>query len=282
MKLAHLILAHTQPQQLKRLIRSLQHPDADFYVHLDLKTDIGPFVKTITEKNVVFVKKRVNVRWGAYRMVQATLSGFEEILASGKTYGYVNLLSGQDYPLQKPESLHQFLDLNYPKQYMEFYSIEEEWQEAIPRLTQYHLVHFDIPAKFTFEKWLNKLLPPRKMPEGWIAVGRSQWFTITYEAVSYVVGYLRNNSRAVQFFKLTWGVDELIFQTILYNSPFKTEIINDNLRYIDWSEGKSSPKTLTIADEKALMDSEKFFARKFNADVDESILNHLDQKRVKV
>jgi len=276
MKVAHLILAHAQPQQLARLIKGLQHPEADFYIHLDQKTDNAPFQALIQGKNIFFVQKRVKVRWGAYSMVQATLNGFEEILASGVAYQYVNLLSGQDYPLQKPNAIHSFLEANYPNQYMEFLSIDREWKEAIPRLTRYHLVNFDIPWKFKIEEWINKILPDRKMPKQWVAVGRSQWFTITLDAVRYIVEYLKKNSTMVRFFKLTWGVDELIFQTILYNSALKTTMVNENLRYIDWSEGKSSPKTLTIADKEILGSCGKFFARKFNAEVDEVILNHLD------
>lgn len=276
MKVAHLILAHAQPRQLARLINSLQHPDADFYVHLDLKIDKNPFEAIIQGKNIFFVQQRVKVRWGAYSMVQATLNGFEDILASGVAYQYVNLLSGQDYPLQKPAKIHSFLEANYPNLYMEFLSVEEEWKEAIPRLTRYHLVNFDIPLKYTIEAWMNKILPNRKIPEQMVAVGRSQWFTITLDAVRYIVDYLKKKPKTVRFFKLTWGVDELIFQTILYNSALKTTMVNENLRYIDWSEGKSSPKTLTIADKVLLESSGKFFARKFNAEVDEVILNHLD------
>lgn len=278
MKLAHLILAHSQPQQLNRLINALQHPDAAFYIHLDSKTDSAPFLKLIQGENIFFVRKRENVRWGAYSMVQATLNGFEEILAAGVAYDYVNLLSGQDYPLQNPEKIHQWLNDSYPQQFMEFLPVETEWQEAITRLTNYHFVHFNVPGKFTLEAWANRWLPARKMPNNWVAVGRSQWFTITLEAVKFLVKTLQENPRIVRFFKLTWGVDELIFQTILYNSPFQKAMVNDNLRYIDWSEGKSSPKTLTREDELSLLNSGKLFARKFNAEIDKTILDRLDAR----
>mgnify|MGYP001806208793 CR=1 FL=1 len=218
MKVAHLILAHAQPQQLARLINSLQHPDADFYIHLDKKTDIRPFQALIHGKNVFFVKQRVKVRWGAYSIVQATLNGFEDILASGVAYQYVNLLSGQDYPLKKTADIHAFFEVNYPTQYMEFVSVQNDWQEAIPRISRYHLVNFDIPWKFKIEEWINKVLPDRKMPKQLVVVGRSQWFTITLDAVRYIVDYLEKNPRLVRFFKFTWGVDEIIFQSILFYS----------------------------------------------------------------
>ena len=64
MKIAHLILAHENPLQLKRLIQRLSHDDAKFYIHLDLKVDITPFLLLQSEQ-VNFIVKRVRVRWGA-------------------------------------------------------------------------------------------------------------------------------------------------------------------------------------------------------------------------
>ena len=43
MRLAHLILAHNNPLQLERLVKRLDHPDADIYIHLDAKTDIKEY-----------------------------------------------------------------------------------------------------------------------------------------------------------------------------------------------------------------------------------------------
>ena len=42
MRIAHLIITYTNPVQTERMIRRMQHPDFDFYIHLDKKVDIGP------------------------------------------------------------------------------------------------------------------------------------------------------------------------------------------------------------------------------------------------
>ena len=84
MKIAHLILAHTFPEQLYRLINKLTHPDADIYVYLDAKAGIEEFNTSAALKNVYFLANRIPVYWGNYSMVKATLLAFEEILATGK------------------------------------------------------------------------------------------------------------------------------------------------------------------------------------------------------
>jgi len=276
MKIAHLILAHAQPYQLQRLVRKLYHPDADCYIHLDAKSNAAGFAVLQKIPNVRFIQKRAKVTWGSYSMVQATLNALEEIVASGIQYDYVNLLSGQDYPLNEASFIHQYFALHRGRQFMEFYSVYDTWHEAIPRIAKYHLVNYDVPGKYKLEQMANKLLPVRRMPKGLEPVGRSQWFTITLSAVRYILYYLHDHPEVSRFFKLTWAPDEFIFQTILYNSQFREEMVNDNLRYIDWSEVKASPKTLTIKDVAALQQSDCLFARKINMQTDEALVDAID------
>ena len=59
------------------------------------------------------------------------------------------------------------------------------------------------------------------------------------------------------------------------NSKYKVSVINNNLRYIDWSEGNNSPKTLSIKDINQILKSDKLIARKFDIDIDKEILQTL-------
>ena len=278
MKIAHVILIHQNPLQLRRLIQRLAHPDADFYIHVDLKTDINPFL-FLQGEHVKFIVNRVSVHWGAYSIVQATVNSLMEILKSVGNYDYINLLSGQDYPLKSTESIHNFFKNNPNKAFMHTLLVENEWQEAIPRLTKYHLSNYTFSGKYTLEKWINFLLPSRKMPNNLIAVGRSQWFSISSQHAEYVVSYLHENKHVKRFFELTWGSDEFVFQTILFNSIHQKDMVNDNLRYIDWSDNKVSPKTFTINDLPNLLNSERLFARKFSENIDCNIMDELDKQQ---
>lgn len=277
MKLAHLILAHNEPRQLERLVKSLLHPDADIYIHLDKKTDIGLFENLRRLENVFFIKSRIKVYWGSYNILKATLNGFKEIIASGKNYNYLNLLSGQDYPLKSPEYIHNYLNKNPGIAFMNYLLVEPDWPEALPRIQQYHFTNFKIPGRYILQKIVNKLLPKRSLPDRLIPVGRSQWFTIPLECVTYIINYWENNTKLRRFIKYTWAPDEFIFQTILYNSEYKNRMVNNDLRYIDWSGGGVSPKMLTMADADSLATSGKLFARKFDINKDVAVLDFIDQ-----
>lgn len=67
MKLAYLIMAHTDPKHLRRLVDALNvKGKTDFYVHVDSKADIGPFKAELSSdmENVKMIEKRVYTTWG--------------------------------------------------------------------------------------------------------------------------------------------------------------------------------------------------------------------------
>jgi hypothetical protein len=204
------------------------------------------------------------------------VNSFKEIIPQFKNDQYVSLISGQDYPLITNKEMNRFLSQNQGKAFMEFYPIYNDWEEAIPRLEKYHLTNYSFPGNTMVESILNSLLPKRMPPKELTYVGRSQWFTITIEHIEYIVDFLESQPHIKRFFQLTWGSDEIVFHSILYSSKYKEQMINNNLRHIDWSQGGASPKILTMNDAERIAMSGKFFARKFDTNVDSKILDWID------
>jgi hypothetical protein len=73
MKIAYLILAHQNPGLLGRLIGRLTSPNADFFVHVDKKSDITPFASIAERPNVFLLRERVAIYYGEFSMVRAEL-----------------------------------------------------------------------------------------------------------------------------------------------------------------------------------------------------------------
>ncbi|MGZ3757145.1 MAG: beta-1,6-N-acetylglucosaminyltransferase [Mucilaginibacter sp.] len=277
MRLAHLILVHSNPQQAERLIKRLTNAQADVYIHLDGKCNIDEYAHLTQIDNAFFIANRTVITWANYSMIDATLKSFEEILDKSIDYSHINLLSGQDYPLKKANDIQQFLFDNRDKTFMRFRDVYNDWPETISRFELYSFGDYNFPFKFRIQKLFNKLLPAKKLPKGLIAYGFSQWFTITPVCAKYVIKYIKDHPDVRRFFRMTWGVDELVFQTVLLNSPLKGSIVNDHLRYIKFEERGTSPKILTMEDADVLVNSGKFYARKFNPAVDNDILDFLDR-----
>jgi len=259
---------------LERLADRLQHPDADIYVQLDKKSNLADF-EHIT--NVTFVPERVNTGWCEYSTIEATIAGFNHILNSGVAYTHINLLSGQDYPLKPIEEFHQLLFKNRDRTFVHFLSIaDDEWLDGKARFAKYHLGDYGFKGRFFLQKLANALLPARKLPNKMKPYGRSQWLTITPGCARYAIDHINNNPRLKRFFRMTWAVDEVFFQTILANSPLRDKLYNDNLRYIE-SFGANRPTIFTMAHADTLTSSGKFFARKFDTKEDSEIFDYLDK-----
>ncbi len=280
--IVHLIMAHNypSPNNLVRFIDLLKYEDDLVYIHVDLKYDISEFKTCFANhKNIRFVNKRVKVYWAAYSMVEATVNSFKEILSDVSDFDYLNLLSAQDYLLKPIISFHNFLNTHPGKAFMHCLDVNTEWTEAKSRVSQYHLTNYRFKGKYQIQNLINFILPQRRMPGNMTIVGRSQWFTISKKHIEYIVATIANRPQYVRFFKLTWAPDEFVFQTILFNSIYKDDIVNNNLRFIDWSEGNKNPKTFKLEDYKDLSESNQYFARKFDVNVDAKILDLIDEKR---
>ncbi len=278
MKVAHIILVHNKPIQLKRLLKILEHQNCKAFVHLDLKCNQEDYAFLDENPFVELIRDTQNVIWGGFSIVKAIVASMQQVIDSAVKYDYINLISGQDYPLKSPAAFLSFLEKNPEKIFMEFHLPGHPWlEQAKQRLSHYHLTEYKFKGSTRLERLINFFLPPQKMPDGFVFIGHSGWFTLDRKSAAYVLDYFKRQKEFISKFKWTWGSDEILIQSILYNSSFKDKMVNDNLRYIDWSEGKVSPKTLTIADQQKLLETSCFFGRKFDIETDESILNYLDQ-----
>lgn len=93
---AFLIWAHNQPLLLKNLVQRLSVPNHHFFIHIDKRARLDPFVKELEGlSNVEFFESRYAVNWGSNYQVWATLDllkhAFEKII-----FGYYHLISGVD------------------------------------------------------------------------------------------------------------------------------------------------------------------------------------------
>ena len=203
MKIAHLIFVHKDPEQLERLLQRILSVNSDIYIHVDKKVNINSFKSVSNYPNIFFIKNRISINWANYTMVEAILTGLEEIVNSDKEYSHINLLSGQDHPLRKIEEFEKHLANHEGKSFIQFLSIKDEWHDAKERLTKYSLGDWKIPFKYIIQDFINKYLPSRIVPNKLEPFGWSSWFTITPISVKYVLNYLKSNPNVKNYFKYT-------------------------------------------------------------------------------
>lgn len=278
-------MAHKNPEQLERLIAKMRHNLFDLYIHLDKKTDIEDFKHLSELDNVFFIDNRTECNWGGYSFVTAIINSITEVLNSDRKYEFINLMSGQDYPIKPVNEIYNYLSEHTGKSFIAYDHVDHTWwKQAVTRFKFYHLTDCKMIGKYQLQKIINKLIPHRKFPLDLTLYGsaNSSWWTISADVADYLVGFIKNNTKLKKFMRFTWGADEFLITTIIMNSPFRDKVINDNLRYIDWSHGGAHPKTFSKDDLQTIVEANKCFARKFDIGVDKEILDLIDQNEINI
>ncbi|BDI14878.1 glycosyl transferase [Nostoc cf. commune SO-36] len=296
MRIAYIILAHNYPEQLQRLISKLNGDKVSFFIHIDKKADRTTYHQIFTQfqkfPNVFFIK-RYNSGWGSFDIVRATLEGINSIVETGLDFDYVINLSGQDYLLKSNAYIKMFLQNNQGKEFLEYFPLPcSKWRGGgLRRIEYWHIrwndKYFCIPEKQEFKSPIASLLytffilflpKKRKFPEGFAIYGGSQFWCLTGECVKWINIFVKQNPNFIKRFNYTFCADELFFQTVILNSPFKDKVVNDHMRYLDWADVNAyHPRMLEKQDFEKIRQSEKLFARKFDASKNSDILDMIDK-----
>ncbi|MDP1817250.1 MAG: beta-1,6-N-acetylglucosaminyltransferase [Leadbetterella sp.] len=276
MKVAHLIITYTDPLQTERMVKRMLDPDFDFYIHVDAKMPLNSHELLAKLPNVYFIKNRIDVKWAGFSTIQAELNSIHEILDSKRSYDFVSLLSGQDYPIRTVNEMKQFYEERKGKLMLKYREFEHEWVEGMERVSRYYLANYSFLGRYFVERLMNQLLPKRKLPKGLKFYGSSMFWCLSTDVLKYVLENVEQNNQRKRFYKFTWAPDEFLFQTEILNSPFADKVINENCHYYKHPPHTPNPQWLGVNDINDIMQSDRIFARKFNTNRDPEILNQLD------
>jgi hypothetical protein len=291
-QLAYIILAYNRATQLKRLIERLSASSSTFCVHIDQKMDITPFreaLSGLTSPESLTWVKRETCYWGDFGRVAATLNGLSHLLTQNARFDYVFLLSGQDYPIKPLTQIQQYLSQHWGQNFVRYFEMPAPcWgpDGGMDRIGRYWFQFRGKMRGFPSNRRAGAVLNPllharslvgRRLPAGLRPYGGSSWWCITRRAAEFVVNFVTDHPDVVRFYRRAYVPDEMFFQTILANSNLQDTLANVDLTYVDWdSPAPRHPTILTRADLEALLPSDKLFARKFDVDADEAVLDIID------
>lgn len=273
MRIVYLIYAHKNFEQLSCLIKAIKDEWNDIYLHVDNKSffDVHDFQNSVGDIPIKFVLPRMNVYWGHISQVAATFHGLKMIVDSEKVFDRVVLLSGQDLPVATNDQIYNFFLQNQDNEFLEYARFPVRWWPfgGYDRVLVYNFPDLIGPVFNRVLRILQMFFYIRRNEMAKINFyGSSSWFNLTYDAVKYIVEQVCTND-LINKFKFTYCIDEIFFQTILLNSKFSKNCINDCLRYMEWDKNKSHPVFLDYNDYRKICEMNKnelkyLFARKFN------------------
>lgn len=272
MLIAYFILVHRYPEQFKRLFRSIYDPGNHYLVHIDkssgseIAADIRAFLAGFSNSEILPGKNAV---WGGYSLVDAELRGMAQLLRMDGDWEFFINLSGQDYPLKSQSYITDFLTRHRGKEFIKVLDQRKARPETMERIGRY-VVEF--PGRIV-RTWLSRPFLADASPY----IG-NQWMIVSRRFCEFVC-HAPQSERYKSFYRNTFIADEGFFQTVMMNTGPHGEIVSDDLRMIDWvpdGDIKLRPRTFTANDGPELLASECLFARKFDATVDEEILDMID------
>lgn len=288
-RVAYMLQIHNSPEQVNKFIKQLLSGDeADIYIHIDQKSYQSIKGKIIEGPHVMVLPESVDCEWGDISQIDTTLVLLHAVMASNKSYDYVCLRSGQD--LLVKDGFHDYLSensgnvfLNYRSMTNELGLVELSWPKITRRrYTSAHPVRIYRRMVQEFHRRGLNLSPNRNYwPKEYSFYKGSQWFTIPFEVAKYMVDFLEKNEWYYKFFENTLIPDESFFHTLIMNSPFKEDVVNDNLLFLKWGEtlkDRNSPQFLTSEDIPVIENSGHYFARKFDENIDPVVVNYFTEK----
>lgn len=279
MKIAYIVSAYKKPEQVVRLIRRLDADEVHFFVHVDKKTSDDDYRRIVRplagHANVRFLERH-RCYWGGFGHVQATIKGIGASIRSGIGFDYVVLLTGQDYPIATTTEIEELLRSSNGKSFMAHFPLpSEEWEGGgLGRIDRWHV---RVRSRGYVISPQPRLGLERRFPFDFQPFGGSAYWCLSRSCVEYIDRFIRRAPSFVRFFRYVEVPDEIFFQTILMNSQHAESVVDDDLRYVEWTNWNDSrPAVLGTPDFAKIMASGKLFARKFDTDQDGKILDLID------
>lgn len=315
-RVLYLVTAHSQPEQITRLIQALltASPAGEVLLHIDPSAIGAPAADWVASPRVHVHPHPRAVRWGDFSLVEAMLAGAAWAFAN-ISFDWLIWISGQDYPLGSLDDFENMLHATDADGYMRYFRVDthEGWPTG-EGLRRYGFAYRDLPSfpyfyrlprpaqralctgirRFNTAQSLVQLRQrhrnnPAKL--GWRrcrtpfstvfpCIGGWSWLNLNRRAVARLLEFVAARPDYVAYYQRCYCPDESFFHTVLVNDP-TLKIENDALRYVYWGGRRypSSPGVITrgpVLD--AALASGMPFGRKFDLKIDAGCFDELDAR----
>lgn len=303
MKHAFLVIAHNNWDYLKQVIETLDSDLCDFYIHVNTKVSFPSNIdfSESVRKSKVYFTPRIPIIWGEYGICEASIIALKEAYQNGGGYDYYHLLTGSDIPLYSMRKLDSFFEANVfnnpsGKMKTNYLSAGKPNAKMASRVKYYNsfIGHWRdsnkctrkiATASNTLLCYIQRFMGIDRFKRAGVELYcGSSWWSITHDFAEY---YLSKSEWAEkQFGRATFAADEFVPHTVLMNSKFRDSCydppngIHKNLRLLDFDGGNGygSPKVWTMDDKEILVSSKDLFARKFEKNIDNEIIEFILDK----
>ncbi|XP_029432930.1 xylosyltransferase 1 [Rhinatrema bivittatum] len=287
-RIAFVLVIHGRAsRQLQRMLKAIYHKDHFYYLHCDKRSNyLHRQVLQLAKQypNVRVTPWRMSTIWGGASLLSMYLHCMRDLLEMKEwSWDFFINLSAADYPMRTNDQLVAFLSKYRNMNFLKSHGRDNERfikKQGLDRLFLECDTHM----------WR---LADRKIPEGITVDGGSDWFLLNRKFVEYIT-FSGDDlvTKMKRFYALTLLPAESFFHTVLENSPFCNTMVDNNLRITNWNRKLGckcqykhivdwcgcSPNNFKPGDFHRFQQTARptFFARKFEAVVNQEIIGQLD------
>lgn len=282
MKIAYLIIAHHNPNHLRRLVSQLiSDPRNHCFVHIDKKSKVK--FDLPESDQITMLRDRKKVYWCDYSNVVVTLDLMRAALKHHLGMDFFVLMSGSCFPIRSQTYVHDYLSEHRDDVFLMSDTLPSsvfnkrigliKWRA--PKPYKKDSLHHKAYLRLQKHKVVETMRDYTTVFGDMKPYSGSQWWAWGREASEYVVEFADSNPAFMKYFERTVCPEESFFPTILENSSF-AEKIRSTVTFVDWSDGPPHPVDMAhkhlemIAVEPFVSDynpaqptSHYLFARKF-------------------
>ncbi|WP_204103695.1 MULTISPECIES: beta-1,6-N-acetylglucosaminyltransferase [Spirulina sp. CCY15215] len=314
--LAYIIAAHHQPKQLGRMIRALYHRDDYFFIHINAKSNLHLFKQSVEKAdNIIFLSQRKKVYWGGSSLLRVILHLMQTVrqysVQDSVNFSYCIYLSGNDYPIKPLTAIRQKLsvadkewirvDGNLVPQTNAF--LDDGSYEHIayryffdnplfnPRSSLPHKLRLRLQSVHQF--LTMRVMGSRSYIRDFVPYKGSSWWALTLDCINYLLDFIKQNQNILRFHNQVLVPEEILFHSILKQSPFAekilmdctispcTNVVENGSHFIDWRPENYRYECHLVLDmtyREELLASDCLFARKFDEHLSFDLLDLIDRE----
>jgi len=280
---ACVILAHNDPQQVRRLIKALD--PLPIFLHCDARASPADFAAMTADlpDRCTLILPRRSTGWANWNIVPAEIEGYR--MALGQTDAeHIAVLAGSDYPLVPTADISRFLAGCVGRSVAVTHTLPfAGWGHSggLARLRYRH---------WSWRKHMVRLPVPRRIPNGIVPAGGAVQKVLSRAHASRVVSVADSRPDLVRFWRRSWCADETFIPTILrspeFGTDWDTEHVEGSLWWIGWDgTRRKSPPWVTASSLEQLRVGDvrpdnaripTLFARKFATGINGELLDAID------
>lgn len=313
-----LVLSHTEPDLVERLVRTLvaEVPDASVVVRHDARRVGFDGGRVVDLPRVHVHAHGEDAAWGSWALTTRTLEGVEHALALEEPWDWLVLISGQSYPVRPLGELVERLDESAGDALLHlagpFEQAQPSWRRKLPNgadraryhfrrlpwtpLWEVHHARYPLMYQAQRQPWAALYfhhdpqnprrfvaqlvhLPLRALFTGGLTpVKASQWWAVRRGAARSTLSLLDRRDRWHRYFRRTFTSDELAVPSLLAARGFTIQ--DDALHALWWPSGPS-PSTITTENLPWLEERPEPFTRKVSLADGGELVDALDALRAR-